>query len=384
MTQAANKAARSVMNLQTDVTNDASMLLKHPHDYFAYIRSCDDDDTRTTDAHYTKGLAGQPWITDKEIQLLQTLGRHSGHLAGEDAVVMDRWAQHKIVYTVDPDAADAIINTDWHNTAIPADILRAIPHPDPFVALPAPIHIPHDSGGYEQYEGFIITGVRRKPGAPESRVRSSTTHPANSELCLHYYARLVDANKNPVTEYVTDIFGRRRKAHPIIGMRILTPLVDATMDERYDYALADVRNNPTGDEGWADDTITTTAIDTLVTTGLALTVYLCSDNPDTATTGIRARPRTHKTRRDQPNAPITVTGLGYRIGAALRDHKHRRSSQPHTSATGTRTVAAHVRRSHIHTYRVGPGRRRTILKWLPPIGVGLTRRPDIPQVHHAK
>jgi hypothetical protein len=44
-------------------------------------------------------------------------------------------------------------------------------------------------------------------------------------------------------------------------------------------------------------------------------------------------------------------------------------------------VAPHVRRAHFHTYRVGPGRAGSVVKWLPPIPINMDGPSVRPSVH---
>jgi hypothetical protein len=65
----------------------------------------------------------------------------------------------------------------------------------------------------------------------------------------------------------------------------------------------------------------------------------------------------------------TTWDIGMRIGAALRAATQRAESEP---AGGTHaSPRPHIRRAHWHSYRVGPGRAETILRWLAPIAVNV-------------
>lgn len=104
---------------------------------------------------------------------------------------------------------------------------------------------------------------------------------------------------------------------------------------------------------------------------ISLLLYICSTNAEIGGESRRPeRPRPKKTKKGWRLFPAdkpTSWDVGIRIGAALR-----RGYESTGSGDGTHaSPRPHIRRAHWHTYRVGPGREQSQLKWLPPIPVNV-------------
>jgi len=109
---------------------------------------------------------------------------------------------------------------------------------------------------------------------------------------------------------------------------------------------------------------------------LQLVLYLCADNVD-----MPAMPKHPSSRArtsgaiDAPREPRTWN-VGERIGAAIRKY---RNSEAHESHGGTHaSPRPHMRRAHYHHYWTGPrdGERKLVLRWLPPIPIGVDENED--------
>ena len=110
---------------------------------------------------------------------------------------------------------------------------------------------------------------------------------------------------------------------------------------------------------------------------ISVVLYLCSQAADIYDLQGKkekpGNPRPQKTKKGMRIFPVsekTTWMVGYRIGAALRRAHQERDKK---SAEGTHaSPRPHVRRAHWHSYWTGPkdGKRKVILKWLPPILVG--------------
>ena len=115
---------------------------------------------------------------------------------------------------------------------------------------------------------------------------------------------------------------------------------------------------------------------------VSLLLYLCAEEPDYAGEDRPEHPRPTRTRHGwklfPPDQPRTWE-VGVRLGAALR--RARDESRDPGPGTGTHaSPRGHVRRAHWHTFRHGPGRSETRVKWLPPIPVNLPEIEDGPAV----
>lgn len=124
----------------------------------------------------------------------------------------------------------------------------------------------------------------------------------------------------------------------------------------------------------------------LVTSLISLVLYLCSANRDLRDSrGSELQPRkpkltkTKKGLRAFPPDRVSVWEVGYRIGAALRKAV---AASRDKSGDGTHaSPIPHVRKAHWHSFWTGPKddpeQRRLVLKWLPPIPVGVRDSDDI-------
>lgn len=83
--------------------------------------------------------------------------------------------------------------------------------------------------------------------------------------------------------------------------------------------------------------------------------------------------------RKKKRSAATVTEVGARIGAQLREYKRYASE----SAGGGGHVRPHMRRAHWHRFWTGPrsGERKLILKWLEPIFVNPDRGESATTIH---
>ena len=121
---------------------------------------------------------------------------------------------------------------------------------------------------------------------------------------------------------------------------------------------------------------------------LNLVLYLCAANADLG--GERPeQPRPVKTKKGwkmfPPDKP-RIWDVGCRIGAALRAAhlSEQTEQQAGLTETGRHSPRAHVRRAHWHTYRIGEGRKDSILKWLPPIPINIDEGELVPVVRKIK
>lgn len=112
---------------------------------------------------------------------------------------------------------------------------------------------------------------------------------------------------------------------------------------------------------------------------LQLVLYLCAENADIPQ--IR-HPNTRVRMSGQVDVAreTHVWNVGERIGAAIRTHRNQEQSAEdirHEKRTHA-SPRAHVRRAHWHHFWTGPrdGERRLILRWLPPIPVGIDDTAD--------
>jgi hypothetical protein len=129
----------------------------------------------------------------------------------------------------------------------------------------------------------------------------------------------------------------------------------------------------------------TASISTALEPLLSLLLYLCQDSADY--TGPAEHPsnpvpkRTKQGWRLFPPDKPRHWDVAVRMGAALR--AARAVSEPGPGlGEGRQSPRGHIRRAHWHTYRTGPGRADSVVKWLPPIPINLAGVDELPTVIH--
>lgn len=270
--------------------------------------------------------------------------------AAHDAAVRRLWQRNRVVYSIDPDLWEALgdISTD---AVIPAGLLVALPHPDPFIALPSPLLLPVGGGEQMSIGGFFVTGA--VPVIGGQAITSTHADHASGDLTLLFLAEVLDAA------------GRRKEVVPGLPDLIMSRVTlnvstrDATVGELIDMVLARFDAIPRG----GNPTETTPR---MITAALSALIYLCARNaelrPLPAAVSSRAA-----ARRGQAKPPREVL-VGTEIGAQLRAW---RRSEAAAGGGGGGGVRPHIRRAHPHTYWVGPGRREREVKFLWPTRVNL-------------
>lgn len=371
----AEEADRVARILEQDAFHEMKLTLRSPVSYANLI--LDLDDRLVTQEVFTDEVRSS--LSDVEWAFLQAMADELRTTPGEDLIQLARWARTRVVYTVDPDTAAAVLDTDWGDTVIPGDVLARLPHPNPLVVLPEPVEWVSNDGRIERYEAFAVLGVR------PPRRRTSSDDPQATNLVLHFFGHMVEPGTGKYWEGdLVGLFGSTMHTRSIIGFRAVTPIADATMGERVRAAIADMEMaGPAAKTGFLDDDDAATGMERVTRIGLALLVYLVSDDVDVRRTRMpaaRGKGKGSVAASAVNAAPNQVVEVGFRVGAALRAS---RSETRASGGEGKRTVAPHIRRAHIHTFRRGPrSSPEKFVKWLPPLAVGVqSERHGKTQVH---
>lgn len=122
---------------------------------------------------------------------------------------------------------------------------------------------------------------------------------------------------------------------------------------------------------------------------VSLAAYICSENADIrgeTPQSSPSRPKPVKTKTGERMFPArrpTEWRIGFAIGAALR----RAKANAEETESGRFSPAPHIRRAHWHSFWTGKRRQdapgeRLIVKWLPPIPVGLSEEEQITATIH--
>ena len=122
---------------------------------------------------------------------------------------------------------------------------------------------------------------------------------------------------------------------------------------------------------------------------LQLLLYLCSEEPDMPQIEHPQKRRTISGGVRSPKEP-QVWDVGVRVSNAIRNYKnHERTAEKEmASVQGAHSSPRpHVRAAHWHTFWVGPRSakfpdRKPIIRWLPPIPIGMDWRRELPTNIH--
>lgn len=106
--------------------------------------------------------------------------------------------------------------------------------------------------------------------------------------------------------------------------------------------------------------------------GLNLLLYICSKNADIKHR-LKRKPRSKRNKSVKPSKSVVNFNVGYRRGSDIQNTEGAASR-----GTGKgNQKAAHWRRAHWHTYRVGKGRKERVLYWMPPTKIGCKDSPVV-------
>ena len=123
---------------------------------------------------------------------------------------------------------------------------------------------------------------------------------------------------------------------------------------------------------------------------LQLLLYLCSEEPDIPEI---QHPRYRRKISGGYQAPkeAQVWDVGVRIASVIRKYKDRKANLDNNEMIicegNHMSPRPHVRSAHWHTYWTGPRdasfpERKPVLRWLPPIPVGIDWKKELPTSIH--
>ena len=301
---------------------------------------------------------------DQELRILT-------HMAVRTCAARRLWLQHRIVYDIDPDLW-AEMGTMGDAEVIPAGLMRALPHPDPFVVLPQRtlLPFPSDDRFMQRVDGLFVTG-RTTVGGHDVCVSTHSPH-ANGNLMLLICRTLVPrdtlvASRDP----------------DVMMMEVSLPF--GAGDTTVGGLLSDIKHEMQVDPSNLKAVTMTSdreGREQLLRAAIGALVYVCATNADlspdrTIKSDAVARRLTGGGGARKPK-PVKAVEVGFHVGAALRAHRARLDAEDAERAAGgaVRTVRPHVRRAHFHTFRHGPGRSLAKVKWLPPIPINVDKPGD--------
>ena len=268
--------------------------------------------------------------------------------AAQDAGVRRLWQQHRIVYCLDADLWTELGDTD-PATVVPAGLLRHLPHPDPFIALPQPLVVPLSGDRLSVVGGFFVTG----------RVDAFTASTHHRDATGHLGLLFLGMMEHPDGRPITNARGDQDAT--------LTRVTLDVSDDR-DITVDDLENAVTRRFNVARYRLGDPheTVPMMIRRAVSALIYLCATNADLRPLPAAAARRVTAGSTGKPPRLIEV---GYQVGAALRAHRRSGDNHPGDPQAATRSVRPHLRRAHFHTYLTGPNRTQRRVKWLPPIPV---------------
>jgi len=274
-------------------------------------------------------------------------------MAGFEASILaalGSWRATQGVYRFDPDLYQALTTTPLHGK-IPSEVLHRMPEWCVYIETPG-----LESGPASVHGTWLHLEYDVNTGREELRFLMDASM-GGKEMLYPFAIHLGPWSLDTACTKALDVAQRNRQRY--LGVR--------------------------STEDW-DTTAMTQEMRELVSPVLSLLLYLCADEPDYADEPPRkpAPKRVRgKLRMFPPDQP-KVWDVGARIGAALRKTARPGTEEKGTGTRSTTRPRPHIRRAHWHTYRVGPGRKETRIRWLAPVPVNVRKdeEAELPAVLH--
>ena len=276
-----------------------------------------------------------------------------------EGAIFRLWGQTKVVYAMDDDLFGYLSESSM--SSIPTEVMKAIPHPNPYVLLPTPDRTDPDADYYSRHIGtpwgaFVFGRYR------DADLMCSTSDERREDLGLLFLGDIHEEDG-----------GVRQQA-----IRCTVPLTGSTLtvENVVERTIARFRfNDDLGEEhrdkfeAWLRKYVG------LVFNSL---LYVCTDQPDVASyrpafnkAGKVKRSARRQVARPHPDDINEIVKLGFRMGPALNEARRRRE-QDQTQQPGVGTSSRqppHQRRGSYRTYWTGAGRRVPRLRWVAPYWV---------------
>jgi hypothetical protein len=274
-----------------------------------------------------------------------------------DCAIFHLWERSKVVYAMDDDLLGYLSESSV--SSIPTEILRSLPHANPYVLLPAPDLTDPETAYYRVHIGvpwgaFVFGRYR------SAQLLCPTNDERREDLGLMFLGFLEDTG-TPELQTVRCTVPLREQTLTIESV------VNATIAGfTFNQHLAE--DDQSQFEAWLRRYVA------LVFNSL---VYICTEQPDIETyrpgfnkAGKVKRSARRQQQRPRPSDIREVVQLGFRMGPALLEARQRweGDQRPSTGTTGRR-YRPHQKRGHYRTYWTGRGRRAPKVRWIAPYWV---------------
>ncbi|MFE9412274.1 hypothetical protein ACFYN0_26300 [Streptomyces sp. NPDC006704] len=293
-----------------------------------------------------RGGVLKPGQEAKDIKVPSQQIAQSIQISAGDYAVYWKWQKTKIVYDVEPTLMQALADMDTSDV-LPGGVLRQLPHPNPLFIFTGGHPTVHKDGASGLIRALYVTGQRA------DKTMCDTSDPDAAQFQLTFVSDLVNDDGDVVDSD---------------SVRISIELADHsfTIRRAIEQVLKDYAWEPLLADRASDDQ-KRNYLEALAHFGVAHLLYVCSDKADTHRQAVGRRP---PRKGQRPDRPVKLHKVGWNIGPAIKAAREVTEQAQRTSGgTAQRTVAPHIRKAHLHTFKHGPGRRLAKVKWLPPIFV---------------
>ena len=296
---------------------------------------------------------------------------------------------------VDPTTQDALINftEKWDNVPLPGASLRRLPFANPIFALPSPLlfrgNVKNGGPQMAAHDLIVVTGYTAKDSQGMRWACSSADSTAEILSCTLLGRVYKQVGGLPQACDLPVAHGAPGETRNLFTQAALNVDVDLLTDDTVEARVASHMETMTVPPGLftpqAEQRLKEQQRSALMTiyTLLAYTVMANTEVEEVNTTATPQRTSSKKRTSQTQKTPRRNTNLvmvGAKIGANIRQ----RYATASASGTGSKK-RPHVRRGHLHRYRVGPrdGDVAYVAYWQPPTFVGATEvPPELPTVRH--
>jgi hypothetical protein len=276
---------------------------------------------------------------------------------GRDGAIFRLWGKAKVIYAMDDDLLGYLSESSM--SSIPTEILRNIPHTNPYVLLPAPDLSDPETAYYRTHVGvpwgaFVFGRYRN------AELLCSTNDERREDLGLMFLG-----------------FIENEEATALQTIRCTIPLREATLT--VESVVNETIRGFTFNEHLQEDERVRFEAWLRKYVGLVFNslVYVCTDRPDIEMyrPGINKAGKLKKSAKRHQARPRMddineVVQLGFRMGPALNAARQRWQRERAQAATGTGVrQPPHRRRGTYRTYWTGRGRQIPRLRWVAPYWV---------------
>jgi hypothetical protein len=262
------------------------------------------------------------------------------------------WSRGRTVYAMHPQMVAEL--TDCGDSKLPSSVFDHLPHINPFVAFPEPVQTVTSEGEDSTVLGFVVYG---RPRGSYGLCDSNDANRGDIGLMFLVSVPTAHQGKSVVD---TDV------------IRVTLPLEAGTFSVD-DAAAAVMRTFTITSREPSTRERVHEWITELIRLAVNTLLYVCTDDPDMHRVVVPPTKRAGKKNRGKPK-PVTrsqMVKVGWRLGPILHQARRAATANPSFTAGGRRRPRTHQRCAHYQLYRVGKGRRDSVLKFIKPVWVNL-------------